>query len=76
MTDIKKKSDTKSKVKNARSRIKRLEAKLIAARGDFDSLNERLAALENRIEQASQRESKMSVALRACMKKLEVERPK
>ena len=47
----KKKSDTKSKLKNARKRIKQLETELTTARGDFDSLNARLAALEKRAEE-------------------------
>ena len=70
----KKKSDTKSKLKNARKRIKQLETELTTARGDFDSLNARLAALEKRAEEFSQRETQMGVGLRACMKKLGVER--
>lgn len=80
MTDTKKKSDTKSdtksKLKNARKRIKKLETELTTARGDFDSLNARLAALEKDAEEASERENRMSVALRTCMRKLGVQRPK
>ena len=74
MDTEKKKSDTKSKLKNARKRIKQLETELTTARGDFDSLNARLAALEKGAKESSERETQMGVALRDCMKKLGVER--
>ena len=64
-----------SKLKKARKRIKALENKLTAVGVSHDMLEEKHVALEKEVATLDTRTSRMGIALRACMKKLGVERP-
>lgn len=64
------------KLKKTRKRVKKLENAVKLAEDSRDALAEKNALLEKQIETVDLRTQRMTTALRECMKKLGVERPK
>lgn len=64
-----------SKLKEARKRIKTLEAQLETVTDSNDTFNEERAVLLKRVDGMDTRTERMMAALRECMKQLGVARP-
>lgn len=66
----------RSRIKKIRLRVSELEDRILTPAGISEGmLQEKLAKLDEVVEEIDMRTTRMGVALRQCMRKLEVKRP-